>query len=246
MRWISWIHRWLGIVALVPALTVAISGFALVHRESLGLKKQERGPVSALPFQHDPGTSGRPAAASPGGAFSSEGEPTRGKGAPPDEPLHPAAVPSLENWAPWPPELAPALWQFKESQPGCSLLEVQIRWDPRWGWLIKLKSVASPKAGEQELYWAVAERRFVEPKKDRPSWGGGPPEPIDWAKLVKDVHTGKFLGSPWDWLWADISAASILVLGITGVWVFFARRRKAAVCSLRQSSASGEIPKKLS
>ena len=58
--------------------------------------------------------------------------------------------------------------------------------------------------------------------KDRKLEQGG----VEVKKIMKSLHTGKFLG-PLDWLWADLIALSLLLFAGSGVWLWWRARRRA-------------------
>jgi hypothetical protein len=49
---------------------------------------------------------------------------------------------------------------------------------------------------------------------------------VQVKKIMKSLHTGKFLG-PLDWLWADLIALSLLLFAGSGVWLWWRARRRA-------------------
>lgn len=54
--------------------------------------------------------------------------------------------------------------------------------------------------------------------------------PYTFGKLVMDLHTGKaFFGKSGEWLWIDVLGITLALLGLTGVWVWWQSRRRAAI-----------------
>lgn len=55
-------------------------------------------------------------------------------------------------------------------------------------------------------------------------------KPYTFGKLVMDLHTGKaFFGKSGEWLWIDVLGFTLALLGLTGVWVWWQSRRRAAI-----------------
>ena len=47
--------------------------------------------------------------------------------------------------------------------------------------------------------------------------------------LIMDMHTGKaFLGKSAEWIWIDVLGIVLCLLSLTGVWVWWQGRRRAA------------------
>lgn len=55
-------------------------------------------------------------------------------------------------------------------------------------------------------------------------------KPYTVGKLVMDMHTGKaFFGKAGEWVWIDVLGFTLALLGLTGVWVWWQSRRRAAI-----------------
>ncbi|PKM24849.1 MAG: hypothetical protein CVV09_12095 [Gammaproteobacteria bacterium HGW-Gammaproteobacteria-13] len=55
-------------------------------------------------------------------------------------------------------------------------------------------------------------------------------KPYTIGKLVMDMHTGKaFFGKSGEWVWIDVLGFILALLGLTGVWVWWQSRRRAAI-----------------
>nr|WP_298168831.1 PepSY domain-containing protein [uncultured Pseudomonas sp.] len=55
-------------------------------------------------------------------------------------------------------------------------------------------------------------------------------KPYTVGKLVMDMHTGKaFFGKSGEWVWIDVLGFTLALLGLTGVWVWWQSRRRAAI-----------------
>ncbi|NRA82531.1 MAG: PepSY domain-containing protein, partial [Gammaproteobacteria bacterium] len=55
--------------------------------------------------------------------------------------------------------------------------------------------------------------------------------PIQLGKLMNDLHTGKALmGSKYKWIWADILAFVLVMLSLTGIYMWWkSQKRKLAI-----------------
>lgn len=83
-------------------------------------------------------------------------------------------------------------------------------------------------AAEKEL-----ELRSVAQAADGRLWlaaQGDVAKPYTIGKLVMDMHTGKaFFGKSGEWVWIDVLGFTLALLGLTGVWVWWQSRRRAAI-----------------
>jgi len=110
-----------------------------------------------------------------------------------------------------------------------SLERIELRNEPGYGLLVKVKAPKEANVTPEEIVWSVAEGRVVERKGDREAG-------MDWAKVVHDLHTGKIFSDGFGFLWSDSGALAILFLGVTGVVLYLIpvfkkraqRRRNAA------------------
>ncbi|MDO9637344.1 MAG: PepSY domain-containing protein [Pseudotabrizicola sp.] len=58
--------------------------------------------------------------------------------------------------------------------------------------------------------------------------------PYTLAKLVMDLHTGKFFfGKTWEWIWIDLVGGAMVLLGITGIVIW----RRSEKAKARQAEA---------
>ena len=64
-----------------------------------------------------------------------------------------------------------------------------------------------------EIVWSAGAGRVLERK-------GDPKAGVDWAKVVHDLHTGKYFSRRYGFLWSDGGALAILALGVTGVVLY--------------------------
>ncbi len=56
-------------------------------------------------------------------------------------------------------------------------------------------------------------------------------QPLQLGKLMKDLHTGKALmGKKYEWIWADILALVLVLLALTGIYMWWkSQKRKQAL-----------------
>lgn len=71
---------------------------------------------------------------------------------------------------------------------------------------------------------------------------------VTLSRLILDLHTGKaFFGKKWEWIWIDVTAAIIIFLTGTGVylWAFpyWFRRQKRTASARETVSSSTLLPK---
>lgn len=55
----------------------------------------------------------------------------------------------------------------------------------------------------------------------------GAAEPITLGRLAMDIHTGKaLLGKDAEWIWIDLVALALSLLGLTGLWMWWRSQRR--------------------
>lgn len=85
----------------------------------------------------------------------------------------------------------------------------------RWSeWMIPAELQTSVMMDRQAVLNAYEDRK----EKEK----GG----VEIRKVMKDLHTGKFLGD-YKWLWGDLTAASLILFVFSGVWLWWKARRRA-------------------
>jgi hypothetical protein len=47
----------------------------------------------------------------------------------------------------------------------------------------------------------------------------------DFGKLMKDLHTGKFLGKDYMWIWGDVVGIACVLLVVTGLYMWYKKSR---------------------
>ena len=197
------LHLWVGLLLLAPTTVIAVTGLLWNHERTLGLKPRP-------PAEH--------AAISTTGSSLSQGEASPAEGL-----VSPLTVAAGE-WRTHAAAIDAALAAGRDAWGADAPLErIELRQEPGMGLVVKVKVPEERGWEPHELVWSVAAGRIVERK-------GDPAEGTDWAKLVHDLHTGKFFSRQFGFLWSDAGAAAILFLGATGVilyvWPLLKKRSK--------------------
>lgn len=142
----------------------------------------------------------------------------------------------------------PGTWQLQQTAIDAALTEAQDIWgdntvlerielkqEPALGLVVKIRAVDDANVRPYEITWSAEWACVLEQK-------GDPASGTDWAKLVHDLHTGKFLNRSFGFLWSDLSALALIVLSATGVVLyaipFLKKRAKRARNTERQVGAS--------
>lgn len=79
--------------------------------------------------------------------------------------------------------------------------------------VVKVKAPEESEVRPYEIVWSATTGTVIEKK-------GDPQAGTDWAKIVHDLHTGKFFSRQYGFIWSDSSALAILALGVTGVVLY--------------------------
>lgn len=115
---------------------------------------------------------------------------------------------------------------------------VELKHEPGYGLIVKVKATKESMAMPEEIVWSVQDGAVVDMHGDMAAGR-------DWAKLVHDLHTGKFFGDKFGFLWADSGAIALGALGLTGVVLYLipifkkrAKKSKAAIAPRKPVSAS--------
>lgn len=93
------------------------------------------------------------------------------------------------------------------------LERIELKHEPGQGLVVKVKIPENAALRPEEIVWSVSAAQVVERK-------GDPHAGTDWARVVHDLHTGKFFSRQYGFLWSDSSALAILALGLTGVVLY--------------------------
>ena len=55
-------------------------------------------------------------------------------------------------------------------------------------------------------------------------------EKLSWEKLILDIHTGEaFFGANSKWVWIDLVSLSLLLMTVTGIWMWYKRKFRKKV-----------------
>ncbi|GIX04086.1 MAG: hypothetical protein KatS3mg113_1092 [Planctomycetaceae bacterium] len=214
-RFRDW-HLWMGLLALLPMMVIAITGLLWNHEKTLGLKRTE--------------------AINPGD--KKEYKPVRQgeeRAAEPHPPLPEQVLQSQANdevMAAYAQALAAACQAARDYWPTTIALErIEFRGGPEELW-VKLKAAVEQPGVPYELVWSSRSAQIVEVKGGKQPGQAG----YNWAKLVHDLHTGRFFSRQYGYLWSDTAALAILGLGMTGVVLyvipFWKRHRKRQHASM--------------
>lgn len=90
---------------------------------------------------------------------------------------------------------------------------VELKHEAASGLVVKVKAIESANVVPEEIVWSVAQSQIIGRK-------GAPGEGTDWAKIVHDLHTGKFFSKSLGYFWSDSASLTILFLGFSGVILF--------------------------
>lgn len=107
---------------------------------------------------------------------------------------------------------------------GAEIEKIELRNDAAYGTVVKVR--ATRPGGPEEVTWSVADSRIVNRRSAAESGN-------DWAKVVHDLHTGRFFSTRLGFVWSDGVAVAVLLLGGSGLvmfliptWKRWSRRRK--------------------
>jgi uncharacterized iron-regulated membrane protein len=216
-RYRDW-HLWIGLVLLVPLTVIATTGILWNHEKSLGLKREHR----AQEYQ-------------PRGEYQEGrqlGLPAKRESLPQPESRLVAAP---GGWHDHAAAIDAALAAARDEWgPEVPLERIELRDEPRYGFVVKVKAREDAGRRPYEIVWSATTGAILEKK-------GDPQAGVDWAKVVHDLHTGKFFSKEYGFLWSDATGFAILALSVTGVVLYLIpvlkKREKRRNKSL--SSASG-------
>lgn len=220
------IHLWSGVLLALPMFIVGVTAVFLAHEKSLGIKDI---PISWLPMSYEKeyqlrsvaeDADGRLWLGSQQGLFVQQGE-----GQP--EPVAEFEVRQLLSEG-------DSLWVASKMglyQLQGEALELRLEGDVHG---ITRLADGRLMAGVKELGALHSSDGL-----SWTSWAGNPAlqavqseqvKPYTVGKLVMDLHTGKvFFGKSGEWIWIDLLGSALALLGLTGVWVWWQSRRRAAL-----------------
>lgn len=106
--------------------------------------------------------------------------------------------------------LAAARQQWGQDVP---LERIELKDEPGLGLVVKVKAPEESGVRPYEIVWSANSETILERK-------GDPQAGTDWAKVVHDLHTGKFFSKRFGFIWSDSSALAILALSFTGLILY--------------------------
>lgn len=118
------------------------------------------------------------------------------------------------------------------------LERIELKAEPGQGVVVKVKAPEEADVQPYEIVWSASSNAIIERK-------GAPQQGRDWAKLVHDLHTGKFFSRRLGFLWSDSGALAILALGATGVVLYLIpvlkKRGKSRASAVVAAGRSGRV-----
>jgi hypothetical protein len=194
------VHLWVGLILLIPMGAIAATGVMLNHERLLGLKP---GYVKKDKKEGKEGDQGHDAMA------QKEARRQKSKAKAPRTEL----VAKQNAWQDHGEQINLAIAEGVKIWGEAPLERLELKNEPGYGMVVKLKVDRSARTGPEEIVWSFAEQAVVEKK-------GDPKEGMSWHKVVHDLHTGQIFSHEYGYFWSDISGLAILLLGGTGVVLY--------------------------
>jgi hypothetical protein len=184
-------HLWIGLILLIPVSTIAVTGFLWNHEKTLGIKVEEKKYEAMEPDHHKSQQSQEKEEATPVSFVAQAGA----------WDSHRSAIDSALEEA------------RREWGNDVELERIELKQEHDLGLVVKVKVHEDLGLRPYEIIWSAEQGRVVERK-------GDPKNGTDWAKIIHDLHTGKFFSKQYGFIWSDASALAIVALGITGVVLY--------------------------
>lgn len=212
------LHLYAGLLLGIPLVVIALTGVMLNHAGRLGLKPLARG--KTMSSAHLPDSAAAVTTAAAHAATLPLSVDTAGKADETVRDPQPAGIRSdggsftsrPGGWQAYAPAVDAALAAAGELWGDVPLDRIELKHEPERGMVVKIKAAHDVHAIEREIVWSVAQGGIV--------WRKGPPhagnEPIDWQRVVHDLHTGKFFSRTYGYWWSDVSGMALVLLGMTG------------------------------
>lgn len=183
------VHLWVGLILLIPLVAIAATGVLLNHERLVGLKPGYNKPKESETQEKQPKRESTPAASSltvvPGQWNASAGA------------IDSAVAAAAAEWG----------------QKDVNLERIELKSEPGYGLVVKVKAAKSTGLRPEEFVWSVADQAIV--KRE-----GDPQAGIAWHKVVHDLHTGAIFSHDYGFFWSDLAGISIVLLGATGVVLY--------------------------
>lgn len=219
------VHLWSGVLLAVPMFIVGVTAVFIAHKDALGLKDM---PVGFMPAGMEREHELRSVAQDASGQLWLGGQ----QGL-----FHLGADGQLERLADFEVRqlLAEGDSLWVASKEGLYRLEdgrFEERLDAEVHGIARLVDGRLMASVKDQGALHSADGRSWEPWTGNAALlavQGDSPKPYTFGKLVMDLHTGKaFFGKQGEWLWIDVLGVTLALLGLTGVWVWWQSRRRAA------------------
>lgn len=102
---------------------------------------------------------------------------------------------------------------------------IELKHQPGHGVIVKVRAGKGEGVSPHEISYSAVHRAVV-------SLGSGP----HW---IERLHKGDLLVGPrWSFLWLDLSAVGMLVLVVSGLWIWWARPRAKTTGASREAAAA--------
>lgn len=126
---------------------------------------------------------------------------------------------------------------YREWGSNVPLERIELKNEPGIGIVVKVKAVETADVKPYEIVWSATSGTVIQKMGDPKS---GP----NWAKVVHDLHTGKFFSKEYGFLWSDSSAIAILALGVTGVVLYLipVLKKRGKQRKNNQNPAGASVP----
>lgn len=194
------LHNWLGLFLLLPVMLTALTGVLWMHEKTLGIKKAEKqmmaknndSQMTTVPKVSLADTDKLPTTLTASNILSDSNALAMRRG----------LDAAIEVWG----------------NPDEPLEKIELKDDEMYGLVVKVISVDHAPDKAHEIVWSVTSEEIVD-RKGGPKLANGQGG-TDWAKVVHDLHTGKWFNERFGFLWADGGALAILFLGFTGVILY--------------------------
>jgi hypothetical protein len=186
------VHLYVGLAIMIPVMIIAATGIGLNHEKALGLKKE-------LPKKH------------------AEEKHQKRADKRHDESRSENATQSLTSRASLLTDHASAfegaMSAARETWGDVPLDHVQLKDEPGYGLVVKVKVPEHANLQPEEIIYSVASREVVARKGEK---GEGYP----LHKIIHDLHTGKIFSKGYGVLWSDFSGGAIVLLSLTGLVLY--------------------------